>query len=384
MMIRAFILLLAVLAGGWFVADSMKHLGPGYVLVYFNHYSLETSIWVGSLLLFIAVLLCYVLIRLVMRVLQLSSMTWSWRSNRKRLWLGQSISAFLQGNYADAERFALRNGQFEDYILAARAALMAENAERARELVKKAAMAEGVDAFALGLLHYDVAVYQEQNQEAKQLLERLIEQKPQHIAVLKRAVDYYLLHQQPENLLKLLPTLQKKQKSPHQSLQKVLIAKSVKSLFAYAMQQNNEQQLQQIWHDASKTTARNDVLADYCMALIAMKKEAEAEKLLFKRLRSTFDQRCLMPYAKLSFNTKEQLDYLQTLDQQHPYNAQLQLALAVVLMKDKQWDEAKHVLDKSLQIQESKEGYQQLALYYQQKHQLGLAQQSLHKALAMC
>lgn len=382
MMIRAFILLLAILIGGWFVADSMKQLGPGYVLVYFNHYSLETSVWVGGLLLFIAVLLCYLFIRLAARLLQFSRYTLHLRSRKKRRWLEQSISSFLQGDYADASRFALRNGQFEDYILASRAALLADDGENARAYMRQAATAEDIKLFTLSLLHYDVAEFQQQEHESTQLLQRLLEQKPQHIAVLKRAVEHYIAYRQLEYLLKLLPNLQKKQKPQHQSLQKQLLVKAARTLIAYAQQQNNEQQLQEVWHVVAKTAARNDVLADYCLALIAMKKEQEAEKLLFKRLRSTFDESCLLAYAQLNFNSKEQLDYLQTMDQQHPYNAQLQIALAIIYMKLEQWDDAKHALDKSVQIKASRVAYEQLAIYYQKNQQVGLAQQSLHKALA--
>lgn len=383
-MIRAFTLLLAILLAGWFVADSMKHLGPGYVLIYFNHYSLETSVWVGSLLLFVAVLLLYFIIQLTVKLLQLARFTWRFRRSKKRQYLEQSVNALLQDNYADAERYALRNGQFSDYILAAKAAVLAENSEQARAMLKQAALADGVDLLSLRLIHFDIAELDGKTQECQNLLEQLLAQQPQHIAVLKRAVSHYIKQQELAALAALLPALLKKQKVQHQYLQKTLLAKTGQALFAHAVQQNNEQQLQQIWHKISKTAARNEVLADYCSALITLGNEKDAEKLLFKRLRSTFDESCLVAYAQLSFNSKEQLDYLHTMDQQHPYNAELQLALATVQMKEQLWDEAKHSLDKSLQIKPSKQAYQQLAYYYQQQQQLGLAQQSLHKALAMC
>lgn len=380
-MIRAFILLLAVLAGGWLVADSMKNLGPGYVLVYFNHYSLETSVWIGSLLLFLAVLICYLLIRVAAKLLQFARFTGQLKKGRQRQWFDRSVSSMLQEDYDSAKRYALRNKQFEDFILAGRAALAATDVESARECLKKAANCEKLDIFSLSLLHYDIALSEGDQHEMDRLLPQLQEQNQQHIAVLKRTVQHYINRSRFKELQQLIEHLQKKQKGSHQALQKVLLMQAANAVIAHAVTENNPEQLQQVWQRVAKTAARNHVLPVYCKALISLKQEKEAEKLLFSRLRNTFDEACLVPYAMLSFDAKEQLEYLQTMDESHPYNAKLQLALAVLMMQQEEWESAKQYLDKSLLILPSREAYQYLAEYYQATQQLGLALNSMQKAM---
>lgn len=61
------IVLIALLLGVGVVA--LIETDPGYVLVAYGNYTLESSLWVGLLLLFAFVLLTYLVMRLVYRLI---------------------------------------------------------------------------------------------------------------------------------------------------------------------------------------------------------------------------------------------------------------------------------------------------------------------------
>lgn len=366
-MIRLLLLLLLSALAGWFVADSMKHFGPGYVLVYYNHYSVETSVWVGLLLLFAAVLACYIVVRLLSRIINISWRGWRFRSAKQRQSFEQSISAFLSEDWPQAIRFANRNNRFDDAILAARAALQAKNIEQARLYAKKAASTDKTTLLTLLLLHFDIELAADNQQKASELLQQLIVENATHYAVLSRAVDLYCAENKTAALQELLPALVKKPASLYLDLQKACLLKAGVCLIRYYRQQNNRQALADLWQRLGKTSARNALIADYCLALIALEQEKAAEKLLSARMAAEFDPACLLPYAMLDIDAEKQLSYLQRMDTEHPYNAQVQLALGIVYLRKQQWQAAKQTLEQSVSLQPSAKAYYYLSRYYESR-----------------
>lgn len=367
-MIRLLLVLLLTALGAWFVADSMKQFGPGYVLVYYNHYSLETSVWVGLLLLFVAVLLCYILIRLFRRLLNLSWRGWRFRSSKQRQSFEQSVGAMLSENWLQAIRFAKRSNHFDDAVLAARAALAAKNIDKARSYAKKAATCENTILLTLLLLHFDIELADGNKEKVGDLLQQLFAENATHYAVLKRAVDHYCAENKISAANDLLATLLKKTAPLYLDLQKDCLVKVGVLLMRHYRQQNNQQALAALWQRLKKTSARNALIADYSLALITMEQEKEAEKLLSTRLAAQFDEACLLPYAMLSnIEAEKQLAYLQRMDTEHPYNAQVQLALGVVYLRTKQWQNAKAALEQSISIQPDAKAYYYLARYYESR-----------------
>lgn len=376
-MIRAFLFLLLAAGAGWFVADSMKQNGPGYVLVYYNHYSLETSVWVGILLLFLLVLLCYALIRLLQFLLHLSWKTWGFRQRRQRQWFDNSVAALLADDWAQAAKLAARVPDAQNLLIAGRAALNAGNTEAARAFVGQAATTESANNLPLLLLHYDIERTDHQAIPAEQLLKQLLDQHPEQVSVLQRAVAAYVQGGNAAALQKLLPQLLKKMPPLYAELQKQLLAEAGQCLLQQALQQRNVDAATAVWLKLGKTAARNNVLPEYCRVLIKLDQHKEAEKLLLTRLQAQFDEQCLVPYAMLPLETQRQLDYLQAMNTEHPFNGRVQLALGIVLLRDQQWDAARKAIEKSIEWRAGAEAYRYLSLYYERRGDERHARQSL-------
>ena len=100
------ITLIALLMGVGVVA--IIETDPGYVLVSYGYYTLETSLWVGLFLLFLLVLVVYWTLRLVYRLLGGQRTFMSWLGNRKSQ-LAQRHSTrgvihYVEGNLDRARR----------------------------------------------------------------------------------------------------------------------------------------------------------------------------------------------------------------------------------------------------------------------------------------
>lgn len=217
-MIRLFLLLLACVAGAWYVAEAIKQHGPGYVYIYLHPYSLETSIWFGLLLLAGLVAGLYLVTRIVVFILyQLVAMGYLPRHFLRRRagklhYQGQV--AFLGENWRLASKKlgkAARYSEtpFMDYVMAARASLAAGDVETARQHAAHAGAAVDVDPAILALLQLDIARLESGVLQQQFLLEKMLQEHGHTPGLLGRALDIYQREKQWEKLQALLPAIRK-------------------------------------------------------------------------------------------------------------------------------------------------------------------------------
>jgi HemY protein len=134
---RLFIAVLATLLFAALLAAAIAY-DPGYVLIAFGNYTLETTAWVGIALALLILLVMYCLILLLHRSVRQGSIFSRWRANwnerRGRQLTQRGLLAYLEGNFERA-RVVLDRGANRtetpalNYLLAARAAV-AHKAQR--------------------------------------------------------------------------------------------------------------------------------------------------------------------------------------------------------------------------------------------------------------
>ncbi len=109
---KIFILvLIALLLGVGVVA--VIETDPGYVLIAYGNYTVETSLWVGLVLLLLFTLLVYAVVRLVRRLVggQSSLVSW-WGSRRSRAsarLTTRGLINFIEGNWTRIHLFHLES-----------------------------------------------------------------------------------------------------------------------------------------------------------------------------------------------------------------------------------------------------------------------------------
>lgn len=363
-MIRLLLAFLSTLLAAWYIAASIKQYGPGYVLVYFNHYSVETSVWIGLLCVGVLALVFYVLLRVVEKIMQLSWTSWQWQDGRKKTrWL-RAINAYLQDDLLTTQQMLKNTKQFPALILALKSELYAGNIEQAQRYLQTASQCEDRHDFTLALAHFDIEYADKNYEKAAVILENLQKDAAKDARILSRAVKLYCELGKTAALEALLPHLLKNQAVVYAQWQQEWLEKAGRYLLAHYLQQTQQEPLDSLWLQLSRSSAKNALLADYCEALMALKEEKKARKLLEKRLQAQFDENCVVAYAKLTIEVSEQLDYLQSREALNPNNAKLLLALGIVYLKNKQWQQAKQSIEQSIAQAPCPQAYYYLSRYY--------------------
>ena len=125
---------------------------PGYLLLAYGDYTLESSLWVGLVLLVLFTLLLYALIALLRRIFggqkSLSGWLGSRRTRRATRLTDRGLVNFIEGNWSKARRELLRGTRSNDaplvnYLLAARASAQLGEPEQTEQQLLAAEEASG-------------------------------------------------------------------------------------------------------------------------------------------------------------------------------------------------------------------------------------------------
>ncbi len=217
-MIRVFLLLLVSVAGFWYLADTLKQLGPGYVLVYYNQYSVETSFWVALLVNILFVIGLYGLFRLsivvIRHLVKLGLLPQNFRSNKAKKLQYQGTLAFLGQHWLQASEQlskSAKNSQtpFLNFVMAARASLAAGDLTKTQAHIDSAIKQDDIDELSVSLLQLDLYIQQKDGAAANRVLQKLLKNSPKQSAVLHKAIEVYQKEKNWLHLQQLLPRIKK-------------------------------------------------------------------------------------------------------------------------------------------------------------------------------
>lgn len=183
LLIFFFFLLLAIVIGWGIRQDS------GMVLINFNHWQIETSVWFALLIIISIFILIYILIRLITGVSHWPE-RWSLWRRTARLKRGQHYAelaacVFIEEKWEMAEKFFAKAALFLDksllYYLCAAMAAQNQNAnDRRDEYIRKAYIAEPNAEISLGILQAKCEIHAGQWEKAQETLHKLQTWAPNH------------------------------------------------------------------------------------------------------------------------------------------------------------------------------------------------------------
>jgi HemY protein len=133
-LILAFLVLFFAVGLGY-----LMHRDPGYILITYRTWSIETSLWVGTTILTIAFLLLYFLLRLFSHTTKLASYLSIWHKERRERKAGkqtnQAFEALIEMRWRDAENTLIKSAKHStipviNYTAAAYAAQQLGHADR--------------------------------------------------------------------------------------------------------------------------------------------------------------------------------------------------------------------------------------------------------------
>jgi HemY protein len=360
------LVLIALLVGVGIVA--VIETDPGYVLVAYGNYTVETSLWVGLVLLAVFTLLIYTVVRMLRRLLGGQNSLSSWLGGRRsraasRL-TTRGLISFIEGNWSRARRQLLRGARNSEaplinYLMAARASYRLNEPDKMREYLGAAEDAESEAGIAVELTQAEVKLHAGQFEQALATLVRARRNAGRHpyvLDLLHRA--YYGLRDWPE-LIVLLPELKKYKVLPAEEL--VELEREVYtgqlSASVSGSEEADGEQLRQVWQKMPVNLKQDPVvLHRYVAMLVDSGQGVAAEKAILKGLKSNWDSGLVRQYGLISSEQPaKQLAQAEAWLPAHTDDAQLLLALGRLCARDKLWGKARDYFESSYRLERSSE-----------------------------
>ncbi|MCB1678363.1 MAG: heme biosynthesis protein HemY [Halioglobus sp.] len=365
------IILVALLLGVGVVA--VIETDPGYVLLSYGNYTLETSLWVGLVLLVSFVVITYWVMRLIYRLLSGQRSLRGWLGTRRthraaRLTTDGTIS-FIEGNWERARRQLLRALEHSatpltNYLLAAQASAQLHDADRMKEYLGAAGDAVPRAAPAVELVRAQLLLRAGQYRQALQVLEQAggsVARQPRALTLRYRAClglrDWRALRD-------LLPELKRHGALSEDELQQLGRRVHQQLLVAGAGTDRGASvpPLAEIWKQVPAQLKQDpEVLRCYVRGLLELGEHAAAEKVLVSALKQRWSSNLVREYAYVhSDNVAQQLARAETWLAEHDSDAQLLLCLGRLSARDKLWGKARDYYESSYRLQPSAEACAEL------------------------
>lgn len=345
------LILVALLLGVGVIA--IIETDPGYVLIAYGDYTVETSVWVGLVLLLFITLVIYWLIRLLHRILGSQNSLNSWLGGRRARVASRQTTrgliSYIEGNWSRARRQLLRGaGNSEapmiNYLMAARSSHYLNEPEKMREYLGAAEDAESQASIAVELTQAELKLESGQYEQACATLVRARRNAGRHPHVLDLLHRAYYGLKDWEELIKLLPELRKYEVLATDKLDALERDVHLKLLAASSGPgEDNAEKLRQVWK-SMPAALRQDatVLHDYVELLVNGGHYAAAEKVILRVLKQGWDPTLVREYGLIEAeDSAQQLTQAERWLPDHPDDPQLLLCLGRLSAREKLWGKAR-------------------------------------------
>src|SRR6056297_944843 len=347
--------LIALLLGVGIVA--LIETDPGYVLLAYDKYTLESSLWVGLLLLFFGMLVFYWLLRLIYRVLGGQQALSSWwgrrRSDQAQRNTARGLISYLEGNWRRARRLLLRGASGNDaplinYLMAARASDFLEEPERVEEYLATAVELDNDGDAAIAISRAEIHLRAGEYAQALAALDTVRQEVGRYPQVLHLLQQAYEGLQDWDKLVDLLPQLRKYHLLDEDELAQIERETHISRLRAAT----SAQQLARAWQALPVPLRENrELLWLYVARQVELDDHAGAEKAVLRGLKQGWDAQLVRQYGLIAGeNASRQLTQAERWLSEHPNDPQLLLRLGRLCLRDQLWGKARDYFERSYKL----------------------------------
>lgn len=351
--------LVALLLGVGVVA--VIETDPGYVLVSFGRYTLETSLWVGLLLLVLLVLVLYWTVRLVYRLLsgQRSVVNW-WGSRKSRAaqrHTTRGVILYTEGNPERARRQLSRGLDSNDaplvnHLLLARASDELEDSAQVLDNLRRAGEAEPAAKVALEITLAEIRLRSGEYTQALAALKNARLQVGRHPRVLDLLREGYQGLGDWDALLELLPDLKKHQRMSAAELEALEreVHRQRLALAAKSSADNVASAWQQV---AGRLRQDPALLRAHVAALAEAGDSGAAEKAILRALKHEWDPALARQLGLLEAGegaAPKRLSQAERWLAEHPQDYELFLCLGRLCARDKLWGKARDYFEQAYRL----------------------------------
>src|SRR3990167_6197141 len=369
LIIYAIILIFAV----WFGVSLQSE--PGYMLIVFKHWTIESSLWAGVLIIFFIFFVLYYLLKFSRIFLKSHGHVLRWMRQRRfvkaHAVTGAGLLALEEGAWREAEGLLLQGAKSSsvpvvNYMNAACAAQEQLNYKNRDQYLEKAmSMAEYDEKLAVSLKQARLHLEHHQYEEACEALEKLKEKHPSHRYLLKLLSQAYVGKAEWLKLYDLLPTVQKRRVLDEEDF-KALALTMYCGLFN--MESVDKKHLESYWKNLPKDLRQHmELVLNYLTLLMKQHGDEQVQSIIESIIKKEYHAELVTLYGKLNLkNYKHSLDRAQDwLKKYGQFHVELLSILARLAYQNDHPDLAKEYIAQSLQVKECPENFVLLAEIYE-------------------
>lgn len=357
---RLIVLFLTLIAAGALAVGAFVYIDAGYVMLSWENYTVETSLWMFLVLGAIALLAVYIALRALLVLFGSDRRFNEWRQRRRSLrarrQTTRGLLALAQGQWRRAERNLTSSAKDSDqplinYLAAARAAYEQDKSEATDEWLKQASLSTKGSDLAVGITQVQLLQSRHQNEQALAVLISLREKHPRHAYLLKLLVKTLQDLEDWVALNELLPTLRKATKIPDEELRK-LERNVALQLLDRARHANGGQGLTATFDGLGRDVRyTSDVMKSYVDLLLETEQEEKAEEALREGLKHVWHDELVEIYGRLKGkDANKQLLFAEQQLKERPNDPLLLLTLGRLALRVNDLEKAREYLQTGLSI----------------------------------
>jgi len=336
---------------------------PGYVLIGFGSYSVESTL----LVFVVALAVLYLLLRMLGGLWQAPARVrrWSYRRETRRLrkLFDGAVVEMIEGRPERAERRLARLAYASDtpldvYLSAARVASRIGAQDRRDYYLKLALERHPGAEIAVLLTLAELQLAQSQLDQAQTTLTRLHALSPRSPQVMRLLMQLHLGQKNWQQLRSLLPDLQHSQVLDSEQWQRLAVQVYREGLLEKGASQDLDA-VRREWKQLPSRLQKHDALqAVYVQELLRLGAHEQAQQLLYDQLRQAWNPQLVYSYGDISAeDSASQLSAAEGWLDQHPDDPVLLLTLAKISLRNALWGKARSYLESSIARQPTAEAY---------------------------
>jgi len=358
---------LALGAGFIWAAD----FEPGFVLLQYGNWSLETSLLVFAVAFILLVVAAYMLLRSLILMKQTPARLSAWNQTQRQKRASRALTRGLitleEGRWAEAERLLIRHARNSEtpllhYLAAARAAQKQMASDRRDTYLKLAhETTDGAD-IAVGVVQAELQLSAGQKEQALATLQHLREVAPKHPYVLQLLQTLYQDMDQWQEMQSVLPDLRKRHVLETDQV-RALDKEAVVGQLQIALSKQDWSKFEQVWEKSTVRQRQTEaMLKPYVQGLIAQGEMSKAAELIEQFLRKDWSDELVYQYGQIqSGDLLKRLAIAERWLKNKKDNPWLLLTLGRLAKASDLWTKAEEYLAASIQHGARGETYQALA-----------------------
>jgi HemY protein len=394
---RVYLILFAVIVVAALIGVAISE-HSGYVLIAYQNFRYESSLWATLGLLAVVWLVIFV-VRVLLGLVTTSGGVvnpWSRRNRSRRVQqaIEQGQLDLAEGRWANAQRHLQRAAEAERqpllyYLGAARAANELGRYEDSDSLLERALERQPHAELAIALSHAQLQLDRGDRDGALTTLEAMHGRHPHNPQVLRQLQRLYQQQGDWAALIRLMPELRKDKVLPATELAELERRAWGENLtLAAHSEQEGEaglQSLNKAWQQLSSAQRQEAPLVlAYAEQLRQMGADAEAEEVLRGALKRDYNSHLARFYGLLrGSDPARQLQTAEGWLKQHPADPSLLLTLGRLCLQSSLWGKARDYLEDSLRLQRNPEACAELARLLAQMGETERSNQLFQEGLSL-